>query len=96
MKIEIENLIHKITGELNNIKNQLQEQKNMITMLMPEEASVSFIASSTGKSRQAIHSYLVHNFLFEDDYYLKGGRTFVTQKTAIQLLMRYKGGYHAA
>ena len=95
MKNELENLIRNISAELQNIKNQLFKQNNMMEMMLPSESSVSYICEATGKSRQSIHGYLHNNFLYEDDYYKKGGRVFMKKSVAIQLLMRHAGGQHA-
>lgn len=70
------------------LKNMLSQLGAMMNMLIPEKVSVSYIAESTGKSRQAVRQYLINNFKYEEDFWNKGGKTFVAREVAITLLSR--------
>ncbi|DAB34098.1 MAG TPA: hypothetical protein CFH82_07005 [Sulfurospirillum sp. UBA12182] len=69
-------------------KNLLLEQKELLKMMVPKKASVSYLAEATGKSRQAIRQFLLSNYVPEVDYWLEGGKMFVSQKTAVAILTR--------
>jgi len=70
------------------IKSYLSQLVSMFNMLIPEKASVSFLAESTGKSRQAIHQYLMNNYEPEKDFWNEGGKTYVSRNTLINILQR--------
>ena len=76
------------TTEYLEIKGMLSELKRMIKMLIPQKASVSYLAETTGKSRQSIRQLLINNFEPEVDYWHKGGKIFVSQRVAITILTR--------
>ena len=76
------------TTEYLEIKGMLSELKRMIKMLIPQKASVSYLAETTGKSRQSIRQFLINNFEPEVDYYIDGGKMYATQKAAITILIR--------
>jgi len=76
------------TTEYLEIKGMLSELKRMIKMLIPQKASVSYLAETTGKSRQSIRQFLINNFEPEVDYYIDGGKMYASQKAAITILMR--------
>lgn len=70
------------------LKGMISKQTGLLQMLVPKQATVSFLAESTGKSRQAINQFLQKNFEPEVDYWKKGGKIFVSQDTATTVLMR--------
>ena len=76
------------TTEYLEIKGMLSELKRMIKMLIPQKASVSYLAETTGKSRQSIRQFLINNFEPEVDYYIDGGKMYASQKAAITILIR--------
>ena len=76
------------TTEYIELKGMLSELKRMIKMLIPQKASVSYLAETTGKSRQSIRQFLINNFEPEVDYYIDGGKMYASQKAAITILMR--------
>lgn len=76
------------TTEYLELKGMLSELKRMVTMLIPQKASVSYLAETTGKSRQSIRQFLINNFEPEVDYYIDGGKMYASQKAAITILMR--------
>lgn len=70
------------------LKNMLSKLATMMTMLIPEKVSVSYIAESTNKSRQSVRQYLINNFEYEEEFWNEGGKTFVSREVAITLLSR--------
>ena len=76
------------TNEYIELKQLLSELKNMIRILVPQTASISYLSDLTGKSRQSIRQLLINNFEPEVDYWNKGGRIFVSQRVAIIILTR--------
>ncbi|QKF73919.1 hypothetical protein AFAEC_1767 [Aliarcobacter faecis] len=70
------------------IKNMLCELTNMVKMLTPQKASISYLSSITGRSRQSIRQFLINNFEPEVDFWITNGRICVSQKVAITILMR--------
>jgi len=76
------------TTEYLEIKGMLSETMSMIQMLIPQKASVSYLAETTGKSRQSIRQFLINNFEPEVDYWLEGGKMYASQKAAITILTR--------
>ena len=76
------------TNEYIELKQLLSELKNMIRILVPQTASISYLSDLTGKSRQSIRQLLINNFEPEVDYWNKGGRIFVSQRVAITILTR--------
>ena len=70
------------------LKSMVSKQTGLLQMLVPKKATVSFLAESTGKSRQAISQFLQKNFEPEVDFWKKGGKIFVSQDTAVAVLMR--------
>ena len=76
------------TNEYIELKQLLSELKNMIRILVPQIASISYLSDLTGKSRQSIRQLLINNFEPEVDYWNKGGRIFVSQRVAIIILTR--------
>lgn len=81
----IENLNRK---EYTELKQMLSELKSMIKIIIPQQASVSYLSESTGKSRQSIRQFLIKNYEPEVDYWIKGGKMYASQKVAITILAR--------
>ena len=67
------------------IKTLLLEQKAMLQSLFPNKVSLSFIKERTGLTRQAIRQKLINNFESEVDFWLEGGKIFMSRKVALQL-----------
>ena len=76
------------TNEYIELKQLLSELKNMIRILVPQIASISYLSDLTGRSRQSIRQLLINNFEPEVDYWNKGGRIFVSQRVAIIIMTR--------
>lgn len=72
--------------EFYEIKTLLLEQKAILQSLFPNKVSLSFIKERTGFTRQAIRQKLINNFEAEVDFWLEGGRIFMSRKVALQLL----------
>lgn len=70
------------------LRDMINQQNAMLKLLIPDKASVSYVAKATGKSRQAIRQYLFNHFEPEEDYWNEGGLIMMSQKTAVALLMR--------
>lgn len=70
------------------LKGMISKQLGMLQMLIPQKATVSYLAESTGKSRQSIRQFLIKNFEPEVDFWNKGGKMYVSQDTAVAVLMR--------
>ena len=70
------------------LKGMLSQQMAMIQMLIPKKASVSYLAESTGKTRNAIRAFLINNFEPDTDYWLEGGKMFASQEAAVAILTR--------
>ena len=77
-----------MNNEYLEIKSYLTQLATMINMLIPQKVSVSYLAESTGKSRQAIHQYLINNFEPEKDFWREGGKTYVSKDAAISILQK--------
>jgi len=77
-----------MNNEYLEIKSYLTQLATMINMLIPTKVSVSYLAETTGKSRQAIHQYLINNFEPEKDFWREGGKTYVSKNAAISIMQR--------
>lgn len=76
------------SSEYFEIKGMLSDLTYMVKMLIPQKASVSYLSETTGKSRQAIRQFLINNFEPEEDYWVDGGKMYVSRKAAIIILIR--------
>lgn len=70
------------------IKSMLCELTNMVKMLIPQKATISYLSSITGRSRQSIRQFLINNFEPEVDFWISNGKIYVSQKVAITILTR--------
>lgn len=78
--------------ELQEIKALLMEQRNMIELLFPNEVELSFVVEKTGLSRQTVRNRLINNFEVEEDFWKRGGKIFMSRKTALQFLNKKRRG----
>jgi len=78
------------------LKNMLGKLSTMISMLIPQKVSVSYLAETTNKSRQSIRQYLINNFEPEKDFWNKGGKIYVNRNTAISILAKANNAQMAA
>jgi predicted DNA-binding protein YlxM (UPF0122 family) len=74
--------------EFLELKGMISKQTSMLKMLIPQKASVSYLAETIGKSRQSVRQFLINNFEPEVDFWNEGGKMFVSQDTAVTVLMR--------
>lgn len=72
------------------LKSNILEIKSMLNLFLPSKMTLSFIADTTGKSRQTITQYLQNNFELKVDFWKENGKIYVSQATAFKLLRRYK------
>ena len=70
------------------MKQILGQLVTMIDMIIPTKVSVSYLAESTDKSRQSIRQYLINNFEPDKDFWIEGGKIFVSKQVAISTLGR--------
>lgn len=70
------------------IKKMLTQLATMLNMLIPEKVTISYLAESTCKSRQAIRQFLFNNFEPEKDFWNEGRKTYVAKNVAITILSR--------
>jgi len=70
------------------MKQLLGQLVTMVNMIIPKKVSVSYLAETTDQSRQAIRQFLINNFEPEKDFWLEGGKTFVSKEAAITVLER--------
>lgn len=75
-------------NEYLEVKGMLCQLVTMLHMLIPTKVSISYLADSTNKTRQSVRKFLINNFEPEKDYWIEGGKTFVSQQTAITILSR--------
>lgn len=75
--------------EFLELKNLLLEQRAMLNMLIPSNATLSYVADTTGVSIKTISSYLKNNYTPIKDYEVKGKKTFLKKHAVIELLSKY-------
>ena len=75
--------------EYMELKSTMLDMKYMLSMLIPNRSSISYISETTGKSRQTITQYLQNNFEPEVDFWKENGKIFVSKTTTLHLLRRY-------
>ena len=69
-------------------KNEINEIKSMLELLLPSEFTIRDLMVRTGKTRQAIIQYLERNFEPDVDYYKKNGKIYVTRDVAAKVISR--------
>jgi len=88
MKLKMSHdLVSQNNMEYLELKGMISKQIGLLQMLIPKQATVSFLVESTGKSRQSIRQFLIKNFEPEEDFWTKGGKMYVSQDTAVAILM---------
>lgn len=71
-----------------DLVKMILEQKAMLQLLIPQKASISYIAQSLGKSNESVRQFLINHYEESKDFWKEGGKIMVSQKTTIALLMR--------
>ena len=69
-------------------KNELNQIKSLLSLLLPKEFTIRDLMVRTGKSRQAIIQYLERNYEPEVDYYKKNGKIYVKREVAAEIIQR--------
>jgi len=69
-------------------KNELNQIKSLLTLLLPKVFTIRDLMIRTGKSRQAIIQYLERNYEPEVDYYKKNGKIYVKIEVAAEIIQR--------
>jgi len=72
--------------EYSELRHELIEIKSILKLLLPKEYSIDYLVQQTGKSRQAIRSWLIRNGEPDVDFWGKNGRIIVSEKTALKYL----------
>lgn len=75
-----------MSEEITILRQDILEIKSMMKLLLPQHFSISYLALQTGRSRQAIRDWLIRNGEPEVDYWQKGGKIIVSEKTALRYL----------
>lgn len=70
-----------------DIFTQLKALNSKIDMMIPKEATISFLAERKGVSRQAVHDYIKKHFEPEVDYKRKNGKIVVLKDAVIKYLI---------
>ena len=75
--------------EFYEIKRLILEQREKfekLELLIPEKFEISFLVAKTGLTRQAIRQRLINKFEPEVDFWMEGGKIYLSQKVALQML----------
>lgn len=76
--------------ELLETRRILHQILTVVGVLVPEEFSLSYLADSTGKSRQALTKYLQRNYEEGVEWEKKGKKIFVKKELGIKILQAHK------
>ena len=75
--------------ECYEIKRLILEQREKfekLELLIPEKFEISFLVAKTGLTRQAIRQRLINKFEPEVDFWMEGGKIYLSQKVALQMI----------
>ncbi len=72
-------------------RKDLIEIKSILKLLLPSEFSVSYVAKITGKSNQAVSQWLLRNAEPEVDFWKKGAKILISEKTALKYISERRG-----
>lgn len=73
-------------SELAELRKEVLEMKFLIKLLMPKNYTISYIAQLTGKTRQAVREWLLHNAEPDVDFWQKNGKIYVSEQTALKYI----------
>lgn len=73
-------------SEIAELRKEVVEMKFMIKLLMPKNYTISYIVQVTGKTRQAVREWLLHNAEPDVDFWQKNGKIFISEKTALKYI----------
>lgn len=72
--------------ELKSLILEQREKLEKLELLIPEKFEISFVSGKTGLTRQAIRQRLINKFEHKVDFWMEGGKIFLSQKVALQML----------
>lgn len=75
--------------ELLELKRMVAEQNDLLRQLilfLPAKVPVSYLADVTGKSRQAMHNYLMSHYEPGVDFWMEKNKRFVNQQVAMSII----------
>ena len=75
--------------EFYEIKRLILEQREKfekLELLIPEKFEISFLVANTGLTRQAIRQRLINKYEPEVDFWMEGGKIYLSQKVALQMI----------
>lgn len=72
------------------IKSLLLDMKEEISLLLPDKATVSYIAHATGKKQDTIIAFVKRNYEPEIDWWKENNKITVSRPIMKALLRRYK------
>lgn len=81
-------LVMEIKNILERQEQRLQEQSAILNMIVPQKVSISYLAETTGKTRQGIRDYVITHFNPKRDFWKEGGKLFVSRSVATEILMK--------
>lgn len=74
--------------ELKSLILEQREKFEKLELLIPEKFEISFVTRKTGLTRQAIRQRLINKFEPEVDFWMEGGKIYLSQKVALQMIKR--------
>lgn len=72
-------------------RQDLMEIKSMLKLLLPSEFTISYVARIAGKSNQAVTQWIIRNAEPEVDFWKKGGKIIISEKTALKYISERRG-----
>lgn len=70
----------------NKLQQIINEYKEIIDTLLPEEFPISYICKKTGMTRQGVRANLMTNYDIGDDFKKRGNVIYVSRRVTFQLL----------
>ncbi len=70
----------------NKLQQIINEYKEIIDTLLPDEFPISCICKKTGMSRQGVRAKLITNYEPGDDFYKRGNAIYISKRVTFQLL----------
>ncbi|OCL89402.1 hypothetical protein [Arcobacter porcinus] len=72
--------------EIKNLLLETREKLEKLELLIPEKFEISYVSQKTGLTRQGVRKKLYVNYEPEVDFWYEGGKIFLSQKVALQML----------
>ena len=73
-------------NEFYELKSLILEQREKLELLIPDKFDIAYISQKTGLTRQAIRQRLLLKFEPKVDFWYEGGKIYLSQKVALQML----------